>query len=92
MTAKTTAREVIDLVVKQLNMAVVLKGKEGPIYDATELKNFCLVAIIGARERCLRDDFRPLQLQNPWKKGTLYVKQKHDLVTAIQHSSQQTPI
>lgn len=83
----TTAREVIDLVVKQLNMAVVLKGKDGPIYTSDKLENFCLVAVIGARERCLRDDFRPLQLQNPWIKGRLYVRQKHDLLAAIEHSN-----
>uniref|UniRef100_A0A336KHI4 CSON007468 protein n=1 Tax=Culicoides sonorensis TaxID=179676 RepID=A0A336KHI4_CULSO len=92
VTPSTTCREVIDLVVKQLNMAVVLKGKEGPIYSGDELHNFCLVAIIGARERCLRDEFRLLQLQNPFKKGTLYVRQKHDLLAAIEHSSHQTAI
>lgn len=84
---RTTAREVVDLVVKQLNMAVVLKGKDGPIYTADKLTNFCLVAVIGARERCLRDDFKPLQLQNPWKKGRLYVRQKHDVLAALEHSS-----
>lgn len=87
VTPKTTAREVVDLVVKQLNMAVVLKGKDGPIYAADKFDNFCLVAVIGARERCLRDDFRPLLLQNPWKKGRLYVRQKHDLLAAIEHSN-----
>lgn len=87
VTPKTTAREVVDLVVKQLNMAVVLKGKDGPIYAADKFENFCLVAVIGARERCLRDDFKPLQLQNPWKKGRLYVRQKHDLLAAIEHSN-----
>lgn len=87
VTPQTTAREVVDLVVKQLNMAVVLKGKNGPIYTADKLKNFCLVAVIGARERCLRDDFKPLQLQNPWKKGRLYVRQKHDVLAALEHSS-----
>uniref|UniRef100_A0A1B6E9F7 Ankyrin repeat and fibronectin type-III domain-containing protein 1 n=1 Tax=Clastoptera arizonana TaxID=38151 RepID=A0A1B6E9F7_9HEMI len=84
---RTSAREVVDLVVKQLNMAVVLKGKDGPIYPAEHLQNFCLVAVIGARERCLRDDFKPLQLQNPWKKGRLYVRQKHDVLAALEHSS-----
>lgn len=87
VTTATTAREVIDLVVKQLNMAVVLKGKDGPIYTNAKLNNFCLVAVIGARERCLRDDFKPLQLQNPWKKGRLYVRQKHELLAAIEHSN-----
>ncbi|KAJ8957396.1 hypothetical protein NQ318_004876 [Aromia moschata] len=92
VTPRTTAREVVDLVVKQLNMAVVLKGKEGPIYNAEKLKNFCLVAVIGARERCLRDDFKPLQLQNPWKKGRLYVRQKQDVLAALEHSSKHSAI
>lgn len=92
VTPRTTAREVVDLVVKQLNMAVVLKGKEGPIYNAEKLKNFCLVAVIGARERCLRDDFKPLQLQNPWKKGRLYVRQKQDVLAALEHSSKHSTI
>ncbi|CAO1419400.1 unnamed protein product [Diamesa serratosioi] len=88
-TQRTTAREVIDLVVKQLNMAVVLKGKDGPVYE--QLDNFCLVAVIGgARERCLRDDFKPLQLQNPWQKGKLYVRLKNDLLAAIEHSNRET--
>lgn len=92
VTPRTTAREVVDLVVKQLNMAVVLKGKDGPIYTADKLKNFCLVAVIGARERCLRDDFKPLQLQNPWKKGRLYVRQKQDVLAALEHSSKHSQI
>lgn len=92
VTPKTTAREVVDLVVRQLNMAVVLKGKPGPIYPPEKLKNFCLVAVIGARERCLRDDFKPLQLQNPWKKGRLYVRQKQDVLAALEHSSKHSAV
>ena len=64
-------------------------GKTGPVYPAEEFKNFCLVAVIGARERCLRDDFRPLNLQNPWRKGRLYVRQKKDVLAAIEQSSRQ---
>ncbi|XP_068632183.1 ankyrin repeat and fibronectin type-III domain-containing protein 1 isoform X2 [Battus philenor] len=89
VTPRTSAREVIDLVVKQLNMAAVLKGKAGPVYGPERLQDFCLVAVIGARERCLRDDFRPLQLQNPWRKGRLYVRLKHDVLAALQHSAKQ---
>lgn len=75
-----------------MRITAFISGKEGPIYGPEELQNFCLVAIIGARERCLRDEFRPLQLQNPWKKGTLYVRQKQDLLAAIEHSNHQTAI
>lgn len=92
VTPRTTAREVVDLVVKQLNMAVVLKGKDGPIYGAEQFDNFCLVAVIGARERCLRDDFKPLQLQHPWKRGRLYVRQKNDLLAAIEHSNREATL
>lgn len=87
VTTETTSREVVDLVVKQLNMAVLLKGKEGPIYGEQDLREFCLVAIIGARERCLRDDFKPLQLQNPWRKGRLYVRRKMDVLAALEHNN-----
>ncbi|KAL9894742.1 ankyrin repeat and fibronectin type III domain containing protein wide awake isoform 2-T2 [Glossina fuscipes fuscipes] len=90
VTAKTTAREVINLVVKQLNMAAALKGSNGPIYTNDMLNDFCLVAVIGARERCLRDDFKPLLLQNPWKKGRMYVRQKHELLAAIEHSNRKS--
>ena len=85
LTESTTAREVVDLVVKQLNMAVTMKGKSGPIYDNDQLKKFCLVAVIGNRERCLRDDFKPLNLQNPWRRGKLYVRVKNDVLAAIEH-------
>ncbi|KAK8397543.1 hypothetical protein O3P69_004360 [Scylla paramamosain] len=87
ITPRTTAREVIDLVVKQLNVAVVLKGKSGPTYGNEKLKDFCLVAVIGMRERCLREDFRPLQLQNPWKRGKLYVRMKQDVLAALEQSN-----
>jgi len=90
VTTSTSAREVVDLVIKQLNMAIILKGKEGPLYENEKLRNFCLVAVIGNRERCLRDDFKPLNLQNPWKKGRLFVRMKHDLLAAIEHISRHT--
>ena len=64
-----------------------MKGKDTPIYDNDTLRNFCLVAVIGSRERCLRDDFKPLQLQNPWRKGKLFVRVKSDVLAAIERQS-----
>lgn len=84
VTPKTTAREVINLVVLQLNQAVVRKGLVGPIYTEDQLPEFCLVAVIGPRERVLRDDYRVLQLQNPWTKGRLYVRLKINLLAALE--------
>ena len=83
-TPKTTAREVINLVVQNLNQAVINKGKTGPVYDTENFSEFCLVAVIGARERIMRDDYHPLQLQNPWTKGRLYVRMRNNLLAAIQ--------
>lgn len=82
---KSTAREVVDLVVMHLNHAVVLKGMKGPLYAQEELEEFCLVAVIGTRERVLRDDYKILQLQNPWTKGKLYVRHKNNLLAALEH-------
>ena len=89
VTSATTVREVVNLVVKQLNMALVLKGRNGPIYRDDELETFCLVAVIGARERCLRDNFRPLLLQNPWRKGRLFVRLKTQVLAAIDQNQSQ---
>ncbi|KAE8742902.1 hypothetical protein FOCC_FOCC011520 [Frankliniella occidentalis] len=40
---QTSAREVVYLVVKQLNLAAVRKGKGGPVYPDDRLENFCLL-------------------------------------------------
>lgn len=85
ITPKTTAREVVNLVVMQLNQAVVRKGLSVPIYNKEQLTDFCLVAVIGPRERVLRDDYKLLQLQNPWTKGRLYVRLKNNLLAALEH-------
>lgn len=85
VTPKTTAREVVNLVVMQLNQAVIRKGLSGPTYTESKLLDFCLVAVIGPRERVLRDDYRLLQLQNPWTKGKLYVRLKNNLLAALEH-------
>ena len=84
VTSKTTARDVVDIVVRQLNRTVQLKGKKEPFYSDDCLKDFCLVAIIGARERCLRDDFFPLMIQNPWKKGKLFVRKRDAVLAALE--------
>lgn len=78
VTPQTTAREVVDLVVRQLNTAVVVKGRPGPLYGEERLADFCLVAVVGSRERCLSSDFQPLRLQNPWTKGRLFVRLRQD--------------
>ncbi len=84
VTPRTTAREVINLVVQQLNRAMMIKGINGPFYGEELLGEFCLVAVIGARERVLRDDYQPLQLQNPWTKGRLFVRQRRDTFAALE--------
>ncbi|XP_013391704.1 ankyrin repeat and fibronectin type-III domain-containing protein 1 isoform X3 [Lingula anatina] len=87
VTPKTSSREVINLVVQQLNKAVKTKGLQGPYYAEDQLEEFCLVAVIGARERILRDDYQPLQLQNPWTKGRLFVRLKSNLLAALEQGT-----
>ncbi|CAG7726581.1 unnamed protein product [Allacma fusca] len=46
-----------------------------------------IISVVGARERCLRNDFNPLQLQNPWKSGKMYVRRRRDVTAAIEMNS-----
>ena len=39
----TSARDVVDLVIKQLNIAIILKGMESSLYENEKLRNFCLM-------------------------------------------------
>lgn len=64
-----------------------MKGLSEPIYTEDQLNDFCLVAVIGARERIMRDDYQPLQLQNPWTKGRLFVRLKSNLLAAIEQGN-----
>ena len=50
-------------------------------------KDLCLVAVIGGQEKCLKDDFKPLQLQNPWKRGGLYVRLRSEAIAATSSSN-----
>lgn len=88
VTQKTSSKEVTALVVHQLNKSAQTKGFDGPFYGDDELEEFCLVAVIGARERCLRDDFPPLDLQNPWCKGKLFVRRRQDLLAALEYGNE----
>ncbi|KAK0396623.1 hypothetical protein QR680_001790 [Steinernema hermaphroditum] len=75
----TTSKEVVELVVEQISK--ITSSNDSPL-------EFCLVVVIGARERRLRDDFPPLKLQNPWSKGKLFVRRRQCLLAAIQNGNE----
>uniref|UniRef100_A0A0N5A483 ANK_REP_REGION domain-containing protein n=1 Tax=Parastrongyloides trichosuri TaxID=131310 RepID=A0A0N5A483_PARTI len=95
VTKSTTCKEVIHLIIKQLNH---VKSKLSPdlssshsiidkkfnekeiLYDE---ENFCLVAVVGARERRLRNEFQPLNLNPPWNRGKLYIRNVDEPSEAI---------
>jgi len=81
--ARTSSRQVVRLVVEQLNRAA--RETATPLAPQTQTPaDFVLVAVIGARERVLRDDYPPLELQNPWTKGRLYVRHRRDTLAALE--------
>ncbi|XP_071796997.1 uncharacterized protein [Asterias amurensis] len=83
VTSKTTCREIVSLVIQQLNKAVESHNLDSPIYLEEQWDDFGLVAIISNKEYQLRDDHCPLQLQNPWTKGHLYVRTKDGSETLL---------
>ena len=85
ITNKTTASDVIQLVTDQLNRASLRKtGNPSAALDANDVSDFCLVVVVGARERVLRNDFLPAKLQSPWTKGKMFVRLKTDLLAALE--------
>ncbi|XP_033108697.1 uncharacterized protein LOC117110186 isoform X2 [Anneissia japonica] len=87
VTTRTSSREIINLVIEQLNKAIQVRGLEAHIYPDEEWQNFGLVAAISGKEHSLPDDFNPLVLQNPWTKGKLYIKHKEKTKIKIKSNS-----
>ncbi|XP_028413172.1 ankyrin repeat and fibronectin type-III domain-containing protein 1-like isoform X3 [Dendronephthya gigantea] len=86
VTPCTTVQQVVQLVVRQLEILVKQKKPDTKPLTEEKLKEFCLVAVIGARERCLNDDYKILQLQNPWVKGKLFVRLRVEAIAADNRS------
>ncbi|XP_053720627.1 ankyrin repeat and fibronectin type-III domain-containing protein 1 isoform X1 [Synchiropus splendidus] len=92
VTPCTSAREMVQLVVQEMNVVSrrVLGGSGDPdtcvYYSPEQLKHFGLVLVVDNREKWLQDDFCPLELQNPWLRGKLCVRIKEYSPLALQHS------
>ncbi len=81
---RTTVREVLHLVLQQLARAVAAEQNGGGGQpEQYNDEDFVLVAGVGARERVLRPDFKPLELDEPWTQGRLYVRLRTDLLAAL---------
>lgn len=83
VTNRTTCREIVNLVIQQLNKTIESRKLDAPLYDEDQWHEFCLIASMGNMEHTLLDDFCPLQLQNPWTKGQLLVRPKEADVSNI---------
>ncbi|XP_046854874.1 uncharacterized protein LOC124447922 [Xenia sp. Carnegie-2017] len=87
VSSDTTVEQVVYLVVRQLEKLVQQKNPDTKLLTEEKVKEFCLVAVIGARERCLSDDYKILQLQNPWVKGKLFVRLRVEAIAANNRST-----
>lgn len=82
----------VQLVVQEMNLASrrMLGGgggdpDEDAFYGPEQMKHFGLVLVVDRREKWLRDDFCPLELQNPWQRGKLCVRMKAYSPLALKH-------
>lgn len=90
VTPGTSAREMVQLVVQEMNAVSrrILSGGEAEqciCYGVEQLKHFGLVLVLDSREKWLQDDFCPLELQNPWLRGKLCVRIKEYSPLALKH-------
>uniref|UniRef100_A0A665V2N9 Ras-associating domain-containing protein n=2 Tax=Echeneis naucrates TaxID=173247 RepID=A0A665V2N9_ECHNA len=91
VTPGTSAQEMVQLVVQEMNtVSRRLLGsseqEQCEYYSPEQLKHFGLVLVVDNREKWLQDDFCPLELQNPWRRGKLCVRIKEYSPLALKHS------
>ncbi|XP_026206829.1 ankyrin repeat and fibronectin type-III domain-containing protein 1 isoform X1 [Anabas testudineus] len=95
ITSGTSAREMVQLVVQEMNIVSRrMFGSSGGngeqeqsvYYSPEQMKHFGLVLVVDNREKWLQDDFCPLELQNPWLRGKLCVRIKEYSPLALKHS------
>jgi hypothetical protein len=86
ITQATTAREVVALVVEQINKLTLLSDDSDN--KLPQLQDFCLVSVVGARERRLRDEFQPMRLLPPFSRGRLFVRRCDSATAAIRFGNE----
>lgn len=77
-----TAVDIVRAVVERMSQDI-----NDSMASPCNYREFCLVAVIGSSERWLRNDFCPLQLQNPWTKGRLFVMKESQQYSDNKHST-----
>uniref|UniRef100_A0A7E4VVM4 Fibronectin type-III domain-containing protein n=1 Tax=Panagrellus redivivus TaxID=6233 RepID=A0A7E4VVM4_PANRE len=86
ITPLTTSREVVALVIEQINK-ISLQSDPDQL-DLPNCLDYCLVSVIGARERRMRDEFPPMRLTPPWSRGRLYVRRCDEVSAAIHYGNE----
>ncbi|RWS25945.1 Ankyrin repeat and fibronectin type-III domain-containing protein 1-like protein [Leptotrombidium deliense] len=76
VSSETTAKEVVELVVKQFNAIVKLKNLGAPTYDRDQWDNFQLMVASEGKHITIPDDFKLMQLEEPFKRGRFCVKER----------------
>jgi len=76
--AYTRARDVLDLVIKQLNAIVKLKNLSSPSYQREEWSDFDLVIFSENNFKIIPEDCKLIDLTDPWFRGKFCVQYKKD--------------
>ncbi|KAK3705202.1 hypothetical protein QZH41_014002 [Actinostola sp. cb2023] len=82
ITPLTTASEVVAMVIRELEKTCEERKKCCQSIHKDAYRNYCLVAVVGSQEKYFQDEFKPLELQNPWKRGKLFVRLKTSAMAA----------
>ena len=88
----TTASEVVKMVLWQMERTCAERGKRTRCFSENRPEDFCLVAASGPKEKCFPDDCKPLVLQNPWRRGRLYVRLRSEALAASSSRDQFTSV
>ena len=76
--SNSTTEQAVEFLLKKLKANNISNAQ------VPRLQDCYLVAVIGNRERILRDGFLIRQLQKPWTNGRLYVRLRRDTLAALE--------
>lgn len=72
----TTVKQVLQQILKQINVITKLKGLTGPIVGQNNLENFSLIAEFGNERKVLKNDAYLESILKEYKNANIFIKHK----------------
>ena len=87
----TTANDVIKYTLNAYDVPFT-KSSTNQRDESTNNNLYCLVIVLGCRERVLKDNYCLFNLKDPWIHGRFYIRLVHDALAALKLDKKYTTL